>query len=300
MSHAIVNQIRRLPIKNPAKAVLWVIADIADNNGYAYPSHATLAAECGVTDRTVINCIQQLEACGVLVANRTNGRHTTYTVTPENFTQIDQNPRTTFTPEPRSPLNDVHHTPEQHSPHPRTTFTQPLNDVHTNPHKPPINPQLTPSVIAHEETEQTAPSPTKKTKAEKNTVTVEMVMERITGISEQAAKDLIAHRLKDKKTSFTDTALKIMAKHMLASAVEHGLPIDDVVGEFLMTTWTGFRSDWFTNRIKSKPKQVSQSNWQQEQNDKWGAFLGTAGQSHPKTVSPDNVIPFAVLEVRHG
>ncbi|MEC7121104.1 MAG: helix-turn-helix domain-containing protein, partial [Pseudomonadota bacterium] len=136
MSHIIVNKIRRLPIKNPAKAVLWVIADFADDNGYAYPSHATLAAECGVTDRTIINCIHQLEACGALVANRTNGRHTTYMVTPEKFAQIEQNPRTTFTPEPHSPPNDVHPTPERRSPHPRTTITQPQNDAPPRPQTP--------------------------------------------------------------------------------------------------------------------------------------------------------------------
>ena len=300
MSHIIVNLIRRLPIKNPAKAVLWVIADIADDKGYAYPSHATLAAECGVTDRTIINCIQQLEACGVLVANRTNGRHTTYTVTPENFTKIEPNPRTTFTPEPRSPLNNVHHTPEPRSPHPRTTFTQPLNDVHTNPHKPSINPQVTPSVIAHEENGQPTASPTKPPKAEKITVTVKQVMESITGISEQAAKDLISHRSKNKKASFTATALKTMGKEMLVSAAEHNLPIDDVVGEFLTTTWTGFRSDWFTNRIKSSSKnqQVSQSSWQQQQNEKWGGFFSESENPRPKTVTPDNVISFGAL--RHG
>ena len=297
MSHAIVNLIRRLPIKNPAKAVLWVIADIADDNGYAYPSHATLAAECGVTDRTVINCIQQLEACGVLVANRTNGRHTTYTVTPENFTQIDQNPRTTFTPEPRSPLNDVHHTPEQYSPHPRTTFTQPLNDVHTNPHKPPINPQLTPSVIAHEETEQATPSPTKKTKAEKTGVTVARMIESLPELSESVARDFIAYR-KAKKAPLTETAWDRMAVE-ITKAAAHGYTPDDALAEAMVANWQSVKADWLVNRNKTKSQPTGQS-WQQEQNDKWGAFLGTAGQSHPKTVNPDNVIPFAVLEVRHG
>jgi len=297
MSHAIVNQIRRLPIKNPAKAVLWVIADIADDNGYAYPSHATLAAECGVTDRTVINCIQQLEACGVLVANRTNGRHTTYTVTPENFTQIDQNPRTTFTPEPRSPLNDVHHTPEQYSPHPRTTFTQPLNDVHTNPHKPPINPQLTPSVIAHEGTEQATPSPTKKPKAEKTGVTIARMIESLPELSESVARDFLAYR-KAKKAPLTKTAWDRMSAEIVKAGA-YGYSPDDALAEAMEANWQSVKADWLINRNKPKA-QHNQPSWQQQQDDKWGAFLGTAGQSHPKTVSPDNVIPFAVLEVRHG
>ncbi|MFA9202762.1 MAG: helix-turn-helix domain-containing protein [Flavobacteriales bacterium] len=310
MSHIIVNLIRRLPIKNPAKAVLWVIADIADDKGYAYPSHATLAAECGVTDRTIINCIQQLEACGVLVANRTNGRHTTYTVTPENFTKIEPNPRTTFTPEPRSPLNHVHHTPEPRSPHPRTTFTQPLNDVHTNPHKPSINPQVTPSVYAQEKieavieaVEQPAPAPIKKTKTEKVGITPALMIESLPELSESVASDFLAYR-KTKKAPLTPTAWKYMVPELVKAAT-HGYSPDDALAETMVAGWQSVKSDWLVNRNKSKSQQVSQSNWQQQQNEKWGGFLDGVTTDNPKTasprlktVNPENVIPFGAL--RHG
>ncbi|MEC7119127.1 MAG: hypothetical protein VXW65_04380, partial [Pseudomonadota bacterium] len=180
------------------------------------------------------------------------------------------------------------------------TFTQPLNDVHTIPHNPSIIPQLSPSVIAREEIEQPTPSPTKTPKAEKTTVTFKQVMEVITGISEQAAKDLISHRMRNKKASFTVTALKKMGNEMLVSADQHNLLIDDVVGEFLTTTWTGFRSDWFTNRINSNAskQKTSQSSWQQQQDEKWGGFFSEAASPCPKTVNPDNVISFGAL--RHG
>lgn len=297
MSHIIVNQIRRLPIKNPAKAVLWVIADIADDKGYAYPSHATLAAECGVTDRTIINCIQQLEACGVLVANRTNGRHTTYMVKPENFAQIESNPRTTFTPEPNSPLNDVHHTPEQYSPHPRTTFTQPLNDVHTNPHKPSINPQLTPSVIAQEETEQPAPSPTQKPKAGKIGITPARMIQSLPELSETVARDFLAYR-KAKKAPLTETAWDRIVIE-ITKAAAHGYSPDDALAEAMVANWQGVKADWLANRNKSKTQQVSQSSWQQQQNEKWGGFFSESENPRPKTINPEkNVIPFGAL--RHG
>ncbi len=303
MSHTIVNLIRRLPIKNPAKAVLWVIADIADDKGYAYPSIDTIALESGCSRSTVIRAIAQLESMNVVSANRKNGRHTTYTVTPESFKnqcQSDTSVRVT-------PVSERHATSVSVTQGGCQSDTKPVSERHTNPHKPPYNPQGTPSVVLAQESDALDTKPVKKSKPEKTGVSVDQVMELITGISEQAAKDLIAHRLKDKKASFTVTALKIMSKQMLTSAQEHNLPIDDVVGEFLTTTWTGFRSDWFTNRIKSNASKNPSAGagskwqtWQQEQDDKWAGLKDLAeGRTSPKTVSgEDNLIEF--LGVRHA
>lgn len=293
MSHAIVNLIRRLPIKNPAKAVLWVIADIADENGYAYPSIDTIALESGCSRSTVIRAIAQLEAMNVISANRDNGRHTTYTVTPESFkNQCHSDTSVTVTP-----VSERHPTSVTLTPHQCHSDTIPVSERHTNPHKPPINPQLTPSVIAHEGTEQTTPSPTKKTKAEKTGVTIARMIESLPELSESVARDFIAYR-KAKKAPLTETAWDRMAAE-ITKAAAHGYTPDDALAEAMMANWQSVKADWLVNRNKTKSQPTGQS-WQQEQNDKWGAFLGTAGQSHPKTVNPDNVIPFAVLEVRHG
>lgn len=287
MSHAIVNQIRRLPIKNPAKAVLWVIADFADDNGFAYPSHSTLALECGVNERTVMRSIAALEECGVLVANRTNGRHTTYKITPENY-------RLTVTPDTESPLTHSHHTPDSQSPHPCQRVTAPLTESHTIHQDPSYIPHISPSVNAREETSEPAPQ---KPKAEKTGVTIARMIESLPELSESVARDFIAYR-KAKKAPLTETAWDRMAVE-ITKAAAHGYTPDDALAEAMVANWQSVKADWLINRNKPKA-QHNQPSWQQEQNDKWGAFLGTAGQSHPKTVSPDNVIPFAVLEVRHG
>ena len=289
MSHTIVNQIRRLPIKGPAKVVLWVIADFADDSGFAYPSHSTLALECGVNERTVMRSITTLEGCGVLAANRSNGRHTTYKITPENY-------RHTVTPDRVSPLTQSHHTPDTESPHPCQRVTAPLTQSHTIHQDPSYIPHISPSVTAHEEIDQPTPSPVKKTKTEKVGITTALMIELLPELSESVARDFLAYR-KTKKAPLTETAWKYIAKE-ITKAAAHGYSPDDALAEAMVAGWQGVKSDWLANRNKSKTQQVSQSNWQQQQNDKWGAFFDEADSPHPKTVGPDNVIVFGAL--RHG
>lgn len=290
MSHAIVNQIRRLPIKNPAKAVLWVIADIADDNGYAYPSIDTIALESGCSRSTVIRSIAQLEAMNVVSANRENGRHTTYTVTPESF----KNQCHTDTSVRETPVSERHPTSVSVTRGGCQSDTIPVSERHTNPHKPPYNPHISPSVNAREETSEPAPQ---KPKAEKVGVTIAQMIESLPELSESVARDFLAYR-KAKKAPLTKTAWDRMSTEIVKAGA-YGYSPDDALAEAMEANWQSVKADWLINRNKPKA-QHSQSNWQQQQDDKWGAFLGTAGQSHPKTVNPDNVIPFAVLEVRHG
>ena len=293
MSHIIVNQIRRLPIKNPAKAVLWVIADIADDKGYAYPSIDTIADETGCSRSTVIRAIATLESCGVVVANRENGRHTTYTVTPESYSdQCQSDTRVTVTP-----VSDRHPTSVTVTPHQCQSDTIPVSERHTNPHKPSINPQLTPSVIAHEETEQPAPSPTQKPKAEKIGITPARMIQSLPELSESVARDFLAYR-KAKKAPLTETAWDRIVTE-ITKADAHGYSPDDALAEAMVANWQGVRADWLANRNKSKTQQVSQSSWQQEQNEKWGGFFSESESPRPKTINPEkNVIPFGAL--RHG
>lgn len=292
MSHVIVNQIRRLPIKNPAKAVLWVIADIADEKGYAYPSIDTIAEETGCSRSTVIRAIAVLESCGVVVANRENGRHTTYTVTPKSYSdQCLSDTRVTVTP-----VSDRHPTSVTVTPHQCQSDTIPVSERHTNPHKPSINPQVTPSVIAHEENGQPTASPTKPPKAEKIGITPARMIQSLPELSETVARDFLAYR-KAKKAPLTETAWDRIVIE-ITKAAAHGYSPDDALAEAMVANWQGVKADWLANRNKSKTQQVSQSSWQQQQNEKWGGFFSESENPRPKTVTPDNVISFGAL--RHG
>ena len=99
------------------KMVLLALCDNANDQGECYPSLSMIAKKCSMTERGVHKCITDLEKNGFIVRENRSGRSTLYTIT---------NPGTWFTPEQRSPLNDVHPTPEPCSP-------PPLNNVPITP-----------------------------------------------------------------------------------------------------------------------------------------------------------------------
>lgn len=85
MSYAILNLCWPLPMSPSAKAVLVSLADQADDQGYCWPSLETISKRTCLSRRAVIDAIQWLEASKIVAADRTNGRHTKYRVTPDDF-----------------------------------------------------------------------------------------------------------------------------------------------------------------------------------------------------------------------
>jgi len=74
------------PLKMPptAKAVLISLADNANDAGYCWPSLDSICERTCFGRTAVIEAIKWLEEAGFVVANRSNGRHTTYMVVPAN------------------------------------------------------------------------------------------------------------------------------------------------------------------------------------------------------------------------
>ena len=71
MSHEASNwaaELRGIPPM--AKLVLLRLADRADESGICYPSQRRLAAECGITERTVRNAITDLICRGLVIIHR--------------------------------------------------------------------------------------------------------------------------------------------------------------------------------------------------------------------------------------
>ncbi len=71
----------------PAKAVLISLADMANDDGYCWPSIERLCERTCFGRTAVIDAIYWLETHAVLKAHRNNGRKTTYTVTPDTFSE---------------------------------------------------------------------------------------------------------------------------------------------------------------------------------------------------------------------
>ncbi|WP_081850904.1 helix-turn-helix domain-containing protein [Caballeronia grimmiae] len=135
------------------KAVLISLADNANDQGVCWPSIATIAKRICASERAVQNAIKWLESAGIVLANRNNGRHTSYTITPAAYAPPkEMHPRTKCT----GADNDS--TPAADAPHPRTPCVPPPHQVPSNRKEPSEEPSLNrqparraPRVALHDE-----------------------------------------------------------------------------------------------------------------------------------------------------
>ncbi|MEM9993561.1 MAG: hypothetical protein AAGE79_05405 [Acinetobacter pittii] len=143
MSNKIVNEIRELPIHSTPKHLLWVIADIADDNGQTgwYAPTSRLIKETGLSNKTIAECVSYLKDCGILTVTGGAGRQNHYSVTAQNF-----NPNVKYSPKKQSkPVSEVHQCtsltselgsqpPVNLSPEPVNLAQKPVSEVHTIHH----------------------------------------------------------------------------------------------------------------------------------------------------------------------
>jgi hypothetical protein len=85
MSTRIMSLCWPLRMRPPAKAVLVSMADMANDEGYCWPSIERLCERTCFGRTAVIDAIAWLESRGAVRANRSNGRKTVYWVEPAKF-----------------------------------------------------------------------------------------------------------------------------------------------------------------------------------------------------------------------
>ncbi len=125
------------------KAVLVSLADNANDQGVCWPSIGTIAKRTCASERAVQNAIKWLEEAKIVKANRTNGRHTSYTITPAAYAPPQEiHPRTKCTPAADSPPQEMHPTPAGDAGDPRTACVPPPHQVPSNRKEPPEEPSL--------------------------------------------------------------------------------------------------------------------------------------------------------------
>lgn len=125
------------PLQMPPtqKSVLISLADNANDQGHCWPSLMTISERTCFSKRAVIDAIAWLENAGAIIADRTNGRHTTYRVTAASYAQPVQLPHrcssstgapaaSTGAPAARVPVQLPH---------------QPVHQVHSNRQEPSLN-----------------------------------------------------------------------------------------------------------------------------------------------------------------
>ena len=121
------------PLQMPptAKAVLICMADFADDSGQCWPSIDTIAARTCFGRTAVISAIRWLESSGAVRADRSNGRHTSYILTPDHFNQSASRTGT-----PAEPVRLPDSTSTGGEPYQSASRTQPVREADSNRKEP--------------------------------------------------------------------------------------------------------------------------------------------------------------------
>lgn len=147
MSYKITNEIRGLDLPPTAKFVLWVMSDIADDHGRCYPSIPLLMEETGLGRTAIISAIHVLEKYNIIECNRSNGRHTRYQITPENYAK----PSEELSKKQSKPVREANQSVKQTSalneptsprgePLPVRLTTKPVREANSNHQEPSYEP----------------------------------------------------------------------------------------------------------------------------------------------------------------
>ena len=216
------------------KAVLISLADNANDQGVCWPSIATIARRVCASDRAVQNAIKWLESAKVVTANRANGRHTSYTLTPAAYS-----PPKDMHPEGNAPAQQIHPTPAGDAGDPRTGFGGPPNEVPTNRKEPSVNHQGTVNGTGAAGADASSDSIQGSDGDEKPLALKDLVAE---GIPKQVARDWLAVR-KAKKAILTPTAWDAVKRE----ADKAGIPVADAVKHAVVKGWAGFMAKWYVN-----------------------------------------------------
>lgn len=113
------------------KMVLLALCDNSNDQGNCYPSIATLASKCSMSERSVFNHLKDLEHLGAVTRIERPGRSTMYQLDPCKF----------CTPANFAPLQPLHPTPANSAGAPANsapiTITQPTHSVRKRKERAP-------------------------------------------------------------------------------------------------------------------------------------------------------------------
>ena len=125
MSTTVMSACWPLQMPPTQKAVIVSMADNANDSGECYPSMAYMAMRTCFSERAVQRAIQWLEDHHALTADRTNGRHTRYVLTPDRYAPLSES-------HPCQKVTGVRKSPASQSTKPLSESTEPLSQVPSN------------------------------------------------------------------------------------------------------------------------------------------------------------------------
>lgn len=230
---------RPLQMPPTAKSVLMAMADYSDDGGECWPSIYTLCRDTCFSERAIHGAIKWLEAAGLVTADRSNGRHTRYLVTPEAF----QPPQEMH---PRSKCGGAGDAVE-----PQQEMQQPPQQVQSPP----------------QELRSNRKEPSRTTKATtKRVVTIELPE----WLPREAWNDWADHRKKI-KSAMTPRAAELSIEK-LAEYREQGFSPGRVINNAIERGWRGL----FTSGLTPDLKQPTQSKPGASGDFRGKSYTGTA------------------------
>lgn len=240
MSTQVMSSCWYLQMPPTAKSVLISLADNANDRGVCWPSIPTIAKRTCFSVRAVQNAIQWLEHNRLLIANRTNGRHTSYTLTPECYAPataaeapiLQPSPRNKCIPAAGSPVKEMHLTPA----FPAEALPQEMR----------CPPQEVPSNRKEPSKE---PSENHKRKSRDRDVVLgpdDLVAD---GVDKQHARDWLTLR-KAKHLPLTPSAWNAIK----AEAAKIDMTAAEAVACAVGSSWAGFKAKWIDKELGGAQK----------------------------------------------
>ena len=215
--------------------LLLAIADFADDDGNAYPSVATLATKCRMTQRNANLLLAKLRRSGELEVSVGTGPYGTnrYRVSLPSAPLKCTSPLKRTSPPEASITPEGPFTLKPASPTPEAGFPAPLKSASD---KPSLNRQEPNTSASRARRTSSSPGPS----SDRQTMNAKAAaVLKPEGVSDTTWADFLALR-KAKRAPVTDTALRGIARE----AAQAGVSLDDALRTCCERGWTGFKAAW--------------------------------------------------------
>lgn len=202
-------------------------------------SNSYLQKICNMSKNTVSKCIGELVDFGFLIAKKQHRKTTIYELNHENISRFNGKEYG------QNLVSQYLGTQNMTIPFPKSdqVNSQKLGRIKDNYKDNSLNKTLNNAPPKKE-----APKAKKKSAPKADTTTVE----KPEPVSQQVWDDLLTLR-KTKRAPLTQTAWNMALKEILIAQKATGHPMDQIISEWIVAGWVGFKSDWYANRAGSKP-----------------------------------------------
>lgn len=218
------------PLQMPPtpKAVLISLADNANDQGECWPSIPKICERTCFSERTVHGAIQWLESAGLVTADRSNGRHTRYLLSPDAYVNAEKPPQELRHRSKCAAAGDAAKPPQE--------LRLPPQEMQSPPQELRSN---------HQE-----PSLTVKSNRQPRVKTPDL-SSWPGSPSPTVLADWLSMR-KRQRADVTPTVIEGFARQLQA-AVKAGHSVDDCLTECVMRNWRGFKAGWMDGNARAGP-----------------------------------------------